>query len=188
MDTVCVYMRVILIQRTIQRRCLAAVQSSLRRRSRVCCFRKLNSPKRWVAVLRSAKEHHRLPQHVAADGEVLDCSSPPHGRVNCWLQVPVHRAQLLCSYFKEKLPGLAASATGVTHEQRTVFSGGESGSPSRMWESDDTRNATQSTRRGSNTRARVAAMHRCSLADLRHLVPRRAPQPFSTRETLSSLG
>ena len=64
----------------------------------------------------------------------------------------------------KKLPGLAASATGVTHEQRTVFSGGVSGSPSRMWESDDKRIATQSTRRGSNTRALVAAMHRCSSA------------------------
>ena len=63
-----------------------------------------------------------------------------------------------------KLPALAASAAGVTHEHNEVFSGGASGSPSRMWESDDKRNATQSRRRGSNTRARVAAMHRCSSA------------------------
>ena len=66
-----------------------------------------------------------------------------------------------------KLPDLAASAAGVTHEQSEVFSGGASGSPSRMWESNDTRDATQSKRRGSNTRARCrhASLLFCSLAD-----------------------
>ena len=67
----------------------------------------------------------------------------------------------------KKLPDLAASAAGVTHEQSEVFSGGASGSPSRMWESNDTRDATQSKRRGSNTRARCrhASLLFCSLAD-----------------------
>eukprot|EP00964_Phaeocystis_antarctica_P094789 scaffold61427_cov70-Phaeocystis_antarctica.AAC.6 len=93
-----------------------------------------------------------------------------------------------------QLPDLAASAAGVTHEQSEVFSGGASGAPSQMWESDQKRNATQSRRRGSNTRARRshASLLLCSLADLRylvpHLVPRRAPQPFSTAETLSYSG
>ena len=44
-----------------------------------------------------------------------------------------------------QLPELVASVAGVTHEQSEVFSGGESGTPSRLWENPQKRYETQST-------------------------------------------
>ena len=60
------------------------------------------------------------------------------------------------------LPDFAASAAGVTHEQSVVFSGGETGTPSMLWQNPLKRNETQSRRRGSNTRAR--RRRRCTFA------------------------
>ena len=60
-----------------------------------------------------------------------------------------------------RLPDFAASAAGVTHEQSVVHSGGESGTPSMLWQNPLKRNETQSRRRGSNTRARRRPL--CSL-------------------------
>ena len=73
----------------------------------------------------------------------------------------------------KRLPGLAASAAGVTHEQSVVSSGGESGTPSRLWENPQKRNQIQSRGPALRTREPAAApsLLFCSLADLRHFVP-----------------
>ena len=88
-----------------------------------------------------------------------------------------------------RLPGLAASAAGVTHEQSVVSSGGESGTPSRLWENPQKRNQIQSRGPALRTREPAAApsLLFCSLS-LTCVISCHGLQQFSMSETSSYLG
>ena len=89
----------------------------------------------------------------------------------------------------KRLPGLAASAAGVTHEQSVVSSGGESGTPSRLWENPQKRNQIQSRGPALRTREPAAApsLLFCSLS-LTCVISCHGLQQFSMSETSSYLG